>query len=184
MKIAVVITAYGHQEQLNEVIRQLPDEMMDRVFVVDDGSNPPITLDKAQLIQQENKGYGGAQKTGYSAALETDCEGVALIHGDNQYDPTAILGAAMLLEGADLVLGSRMISDNGTGMPWWRRAGNRLLTKAANIKFGTSHTDLHTGARIFRRSLLEQAPLPAFSSDFIFDQQLLVFTEEFFCSFV
>ena len=50
MKIAVVITAYGHQQQLDEVIGQIPDEMMDRVFVVDDGSKPPIVLKKGHLM--------------------------------------------------------------------------------------------------------------------------------------
>ena len=41
--------------------------------------------------------------------------------------------------------------------------------------FGTSHTDLHTGARLFTRSFLESTPFESFENGFIFDQQILAY---------
>jgi glycosyltransferase involved in cell wall biosynthesis len=176
MKLGIVIPSHEHQDSLDKVIDAIPAGLRPGVFVVDDGSNTPLRASAVNLISHgQNRGYGAAQKTGYRAALQWGADAVAMIHGDHQYSPSTILAAAKLLEGHDLLLGSRFLERNGRGIPWWRWSGNRLLTTIANQRFGTHFTDLHTGARLYRSEILAQTPLDDFSDDFVFDQQLLLY---------
>ena len=176
MKLAIVIPAHGHQESLNEVISSIPAPLLQGTFVVDDGSSPALDAGGANLLRHAgNRGYGAAQKTGYKAALDWGADGIAMVHGDNQYCPASIMAAAGLLERQDIVLGSRFLENREEGIPWWRRGGNRLLTTVANKRFGTHFSDLHTGARLFRAQILAETPVDAFSDDFVFDQQLLLY---------
>ena len=126
------------------------------------------------LRHQVNCGYGAAQKTGYTAALNWGAEGVALIHGDAQYAPETILDAAKYLPQNGVLLGSRFLQHHATGMPQWRKWGNRALTSLANRRFQCRFSDLHTGARVYHRRVLEQCGYQHFSPGFLFDQELLV----------
>jgi hypothetical protein len=119
------------------------------------------------------RGYGAAQKSGYAAALEGGATRVVMLHGDDQYDVDDTLA---LLDALDAdhpaALGSRFRADPGV-IPPWRRWGNRGLTALANARFGTAHTELHSGARAYSAALLRRLPLASFSDDYRFDQDLL-----------
>lgn len=166
---AVVIPALDCQATLDRVLAELPPGVS--VHVVDDGSTPPL---RAPGVHRHpvNRGYGAAQKTGYAAALAEGAERVVLLHGDGQYPVGPTLALADALDAADAVLGSRFLGD-ADAIPAWRRWGNRALTGLANLRFGTRHTELHTGARAFRAEALRAVDLGALSDDYLFDQQLL-----------
>ena len=106
--------------------------------------------------------------------MQLGVSGVALVHGDNQYAPHSIIEHIHLLQKAEVILGSRMLVKMGSGIPLWRRLGNRILTMTANHVFASQCTDLHTGARIYKHSFLQAVPFSSFSDDFVFDQQMLV----------
>jgi glycosyltransferase involved in cell wall biosynthesis len=157
------------------VLAELPASVV--AYIVDDGSAVAMvaTASKAEvhvLRHAQNRGYGAAQKTGYAAALSDGAERIVLLHGDGQYDTAETLALAQVLDEAPAALGSRFLADP-TVIPWWRRLGNGFLTGMANLRFGTAHTELHTGARAFRADVLRRLPLDTFSDDFVFDQQLL-----------
>ena len=173
--IAVVLPTLDTPGALARVLAELPAGVV--AFVVDDGSQEPCvaTASAAEvriLRHDANRGYGAAQKTGYAAALSAGAEYVVLLHGDGQYDTGDTLALVSALNEAPAALGSRFLADPSV-IPLWRRWGNAFLTGTANLRFGTKHTELHSGARAFRASTLAELPFATFSDDFLFDQQLL-----------
>jgi hypothetical protein len=59
------------------------------------------------------------------------------------------------------------------GMPWWKYAANRFLTRLENAIFGLHLAEYHTGYRAFRREALDQVNLDMNSDNFIFDQEII-----------
>ena len=166
-----VIPSYAHQETLDAVLNQLETQ---ECIVIDDGSPIPLSTKKPCIRHEKNRGYGRAQKTGFLHALSGDWDPIVLVHGDNQYEPRSIIPWLSQSNRYPIVLGSRFLNGIPRNMPKWRRWGNALLTTIANQKFSRTHTDLHTGARIFQRDFLKQVPFLSFSDNFVFDQQILI----------
>lgn len=167
--VHVVIPALNCQQTVDAVLGRLPADVV--AIVVDDGSRTPIQAPRV-VRHDVNRGYGAAQKSGYAAAMANGAERVVLLHGDDQYDTWDTLALADALDTAPAALGSRFLADP-TVIPGWRRLGNRALTGAANLRFGTSHTELHSGSRAFTADLLRSLPLDSYSDDYLFDQQVL-----------
>ena len=171
---AVVLPTLDTADSLARVLSELPAGLL--AIVVDDGSRIPVTVSRSDTFvvrHAVNRGYGAAQKSGYALALAKGADRVVLLHGDGQYDTAATLALAGVLDSADAAMGSRFMADPLV-IPTWRRIGNRALTGAANLRFGTEFTDLHSGARAFRAETLRDLPLASFSDDFVFDQQVLL----------
>jgi len=174
-RVAIVVPCYGPQAPVDRILAEVPLALRSGLILVDDASPVPITAPGLRLVRHpRNRGYGGAQKTGYALALEAGFERVVLLHGDAQYPTLPTLALAQDLDHADAVLGSRFLVDHGQAIPSWRRWGNRALTTAANLRFGTALSELHTGARAYRAEVLAGLLLADFSDDYLFDQQVLV----------
>ncbi len=172
----VVVPCFNNPEGARQVVSALPRPLRPYTLFVDDGSTPALQIEGVEIVRHPaNRGYGGAQKTGYRAALERGAERVVLLHGDHQYETHATLGLAQALAetGAHVALGSRFLGPEAEAIPRWRRSGNRLLTALANRRFGTRQTELHTGARAFSGAFLRALPLDQLSDDYVFDQQVL-----------
>ena len=172
----VVVPCYGNPAAAARVAASLPADLLPRTLFIDDGSEPPLQVPGVRWLRHPaNRGYGGAQKTGYARALAEGAERVVLLHGDAQYPtaPTLGLAAALVETGAAAALGSRFAAHQGAGIPWWRGWGNRGLTWAANLRFGVTHSELHSGARAFSAEALRALPIDRMSDDYIFDHQAL-----------
>jgi len=176
-KPVVVVVGFNVAPTIHGLLQKIPSDL--DVIVVDDGStdggfeNLPERV--VLLSHSENRGYGAAQKTGYAEAIARGADRIVLVHGDDQYDLDDCLGLLGALDEADVALGSRfLMPDKGQIIPWWRRFSNRGLTGLANQKLGLSLTDMHTGARAFRVSALQQIQFERFSDNYVFDQQMLV----------
>ena len=175
MKCAIVIPYYNSPLALKRVISEIPKGRLGDVFVVDDESIKPAVAPEVRVVRHpKNRGYGGSQKTGYRLAKDWGAEAVVLLHGDGQYDTQQVLGLVNALEHKQAVLGSRFLVNGGLNIPLWRRMGNKVLTRAVNMRFGTNNTELHTGARGYRIEALEQLRLDEFSEGYLFDHQLLL----------
>ena len=176
-----------------KTLRQTYDEVMaqgivDQVIVVDDASHDETAAIAKKLrntivyTHQENRGYGGNQKTCYKMALEAGADIVIMVHPDYQYDPTLLPQIIRPIQEnqADVVLGSRLLGANALaqGMPWWKYYSNRFLTMLENRAFGLNLAEYHTGYRAFRREVLEQVNLQMNSDAFIFDQEIMAQIDE------
>jgi glycosyltransferase involved in cell wall biosynthesis len=179
--VVVVMPAYNAAKTLERTYDDIPHDIVDRIILVDDVSRDE-TVEIARhlgldvIVHRQNRGYGGNQKTCYTAALEGGAQVVVMLHPDYQYDATRIpaLIAPILAGDADLMLGSRFLGDPlAGGMPKWKYVANRFLTTLENVAFGLRLSEYHTGLRAYSRRLLETIPYELNSDDFVFDQELI-----------
>jgi glycosyltransferase involved in cell wall biosynthesis len=180
-RVVVVMPAYNAARTLERTYADIPHPLIDRIILVDDVSRDETVQIARQLgldvhIHQQNRGYGGNQKTCYDEALSAGASVVVMLHPDYQYDATRIpaLIEPILNGTADMVLGSRLLGDPlAGGMPGWKYLSNRLLTALENVAFGLKLSEYHTGFRAYSRQLLETIPYHENSDDFVFDQELV-----------
>ena len=179
--IIVVMPAYNAARTLERTYRDIPTAVVDHVILVDDVSRDE-TVEVAQRlglqveVHQQNRGYGGNQKTCYRLALEAGAEIVVMVHPDYQYDPTRIpqVVAPIQRGEVDMVLGSRFLGDPlAGGMPRWKWLANRGLTGLENRAFGLHLSEYHTGFRAYSARLLRAIDFERDSDDFVFDQEFV-----------
>lgn len=181
-KVVVVMPAYNAEKTLQKTYDEVPHEIVDEVILVDDQSQDR-TADIAQrlgittIIHEQNRGYGGNQKTCYTKALELGADIVVMLHPDYQYTPKLILPMASLIANQvfDCVLGSRILGVGALagGMPLYKYIANRGLTFIQNILLSYKLSEYHTGYRAFSREILENLPWYLNSDNFVFDNQML-----------
>ena len=190
-RIIAVMPAYNAESTLERTLRDIPAGAVDEIILVDDCSRDR-TVEVAQSLgltvirHEKNTGYGGNQKTCYTAALERGADIVVMIHPDYQYDSRVIPIAAELIRlgNCDVILGSRIRTRAEAlagGMPAWKYIANRCLTIFENIMLGQNLGDFHSGFRAYRREVLEVVNWQANSDDFVFDTQFLA--QAVFCGF-
>lgn len=181
-QLTVVLPAYNAAKTLEMTWRDIPFEFVDEVILVDDASSDTTTevayrLGIKTIVHEQNRGYGGNQKTCYRAALDLGADIVIMLHPDYQYTPKLISAmAAMIAYGEfDAVLASRILGVGALkgGMPLYKYIANRFLTLIQNLLLGQKISEYHTGYRAFSRSVLESLPLDVNSDDFVFDNQML-----------
>ncbi len=194
-RLLIFIVAYFAQSTLEKVLERIPralfDEVDCEVLVVDDASTDrtfdigdqyrqahselPLTV----LRNEFNQGYGGNQKVGYTYAIANGFDFVALVHGDGQYAPEALpsLLAPLLSGTADAVFGSRMLSPMGAlrgGMPLYKFAGNRILTRIQNTLLRARMSEFHSGYRVYSVRALSEIRFQLNTNDFHFDTEIII----------
>jgi glycosyltransferase involved in cell wall biosynthesis len=182
-KIIVVLPAYNAGKTLEKTYHEIPFDIVDEVVIVDDCSNDETTLVAKELgikhiIQHEkNKGYGGNQKTCYSAALNLGGDIIIMLHPDYQYTPKLIHSMAFLIANGvyPVVIGSRILGKGALkgGMPIYKYIANRGLTFLQNVLMNQKLSEYHSGFRAYDKSILEGINYNSNSDDFIFDNQFL-----------
>ena len=182
-KIVVVMPAYNAAQTLEKTYREVPADIVDDVILVDDCSSDETvevarTLGIRHVIRHEqNKGYGGNQKTCYNKALEIGADVVIMLHPDYQYTPLLIESITYMIvnELYPVVLASRILGNGALkgGMPRYKYFFNRCLTWFQNVMTGQKLSEYHTGYRAFTREVLESIPYMRNSDDFVFDNQML-----------
>jgi len=183
-RIIVVMPAYNAAKTIEKTHGDLPKDVIDRVIVVDDGSQDQTTdiarkLGLEVVVHVQNRGYGGNQKTCYIEALMAGADVVVMVHPDNQYDASRVPAMVRpILDGqADMVMGSRLLGGRSAtlagGMPLWKYVSNRFLTSVENAAFRTKLSEGHTGFRAYSRRLLTTIPFLLNSDDFVFDAEII-----------
>ena len=182
-KIVVVMPAYNAAQTLEKTYREVPADIVDDVILVDDCSSDETmevarTLGIRHVIRHEqNKGYGGNQKTCYNKALEIGADVVIMLHPDYQYTPLLSESITYMIvnELYPVVLASRILGNGALkgGMPRYKYFFNRCLTWFQNVMTGQKLSEYHTGYRAFTREVLESIPYMRNSDDFVFDNQML-----------
>ena len=181
-RITVVLPAYNAAQTLQQTFNEIPHDIVDDIILVDDASLDATvelarTLGIPTIRHDRNRGYGGNQKTCYTAALARDADIVVMLHPDYQYSPKLVTAmASMIASGEfDVVLGSRILGRGALvgGMPVHKYISNRCLTLFENTMIGQKLSEYHTGFRAWSRAVLEKLPLHNNSDDFVFDNQML-----------
>ncbi len=155
IKILIIIPAYNEQENIIPVIRNLQQTVpeMDYLIVNDCSSDNTAGICKDNgcnyLSLPINLGIGGGVQAGYRYALENGYD-IAVQHdGDGQHDPRYIRQVvAPIVNGqADIVIGSRFLTQEGFQSSAVRRVGIRLLSKLICLCCGTRVRDVTSGFR-------------------------------------
>jgi glycosyltransferase involved in cell wall biosynthesis len=182
-KVVVVLPAYNAEKTLEQTYREIPFDVVDEVILVDDASKDnTVEVGKSLGIHyvikhEENKGYGGNQKTCYTKALEIGADIVIMLHPDYQYTPKLLMAMISIIgnEVYPVVLASRILGGGALkgGMPMYKYIFNRFLTLSQNILLGEKLSEYHTGYRAFSREVLTSINFMKNSDDFVFDNQML-----------
>lgn len=175
--------AYNAEQTLKQTYDEIPFGIVDEVILVDDRSSDN-TAEEARkvginrvIVHDDNKGYGGNQKTCYTEAIRAGADIVVMLHPDYQYTPKLI--EAMVYPIAHglfpVMLGSRILGKGALkgGMPVYKYIANRFLTFSQNLLMGQKLAEYHTGYRAFSKEILESLPLEENSDDFVFDNEML-----------
>ena len=181
-KVVVIMPAYNAEKTLKKTYEEIYRDVVDEIILVDDNSKDN-TKDIAKelkittILHKENRGYGGNQKSCYTAALKANADIVIMLHPDYQYSPKLIpaMAAMMAFDEYDAVIASRFLGGGALkgGMPLYKYISNRFLTLFQNILMGQRLSEYHTGFRGFTKEILQTLPLKECDDDFIFDNEML-----------
>ncbi|HRE75079.1 MAG TPA: glycosyltransferase family 2 protein [Flavobacteriales bacterium] len=190
-RIIVVLPAYNASQTLERTYNEIPFDIVDDVVLVDDASKDDTSevgrkLGIKHVIRHENnRGYGGNQKSCYNKALELGGDIIVMLHPDYQYTPKLIHAMASVIayDVYPVTLGSRILGKGALkgGMPKYKYIANRFLTLGQNILMGQKLSEYHTGYRAFSKEVFTRINIEANSDDFVFDNQMLA--QIFFAGF-
>lgn len=175
--------AYNAEKTLKSTYSEIPFDIVDEVVLVDDASHDS-TVDVAHnlgvkhIIRHENnKGYGGNQKSCYRTALELGGDIIIMVHPDYQYTPKLIPAMAHLLASGlyEVVFASRILGKGALkgGMPLYKYVANRILTLIQNLLLRQKLSEYHTGYRAFTENVLNRINYEENSDDFVFDNEMI-----------
>ena len=144
-RIAAIIPALDEEATIGGVLADLPS-WLDQVIVVDNGSSDRTTevarAAGAQVLEEPHRGYGLACQTGITALDEPDV--VLFLDADHSdYPEEAERLVDPILDGADLVIGSRVLGQRQPGaLTLQARFGNWLACALIRVIWGGRFTDL------------------------------------------
>jgi glycosyltransferase involved in cell wall biosynthesis len=157
--ISVVMITMNEERSVDLVIDGIRQVMIDAEILIVDSSHdrtPEIAAAKgAKVIRQFPPcGYGPAMDLALRSASG---EVVVTLDCDNTYPTERIpsLVKAVLVDGYDLVDGSRL-GTRPAAMPLVNYLGNWGFAALASILFGRRLTDLHSGMRAYRKTLIDE----------------------------
>ena len=192
-EVFVLIPAYNASATIERVFARIPPQAKERIrryVVVNDGSTDDTRATLAHLKARhdnlvilehaQNRGYGAAEKTLLSYALNERADVGIILHADGQYSPERIpeLLIPFDQDTADLVQGSRMLSGGGGafrgGMPLYKLIANKCLTAIENLAFGMKLAEYHSGYMLYSRRTIASIPFQKLSDSFDFDLEMIV----------
>ena len=171
MKLSIIIPCYNEEKTLKKIVsRVMKFNSNDKeIIIVDDCSSdnsPEIIkdlLNNYDSIQShrhiKNLGKGAAIKSG----IEMSKGDIILIQdADLEYNPKEYdkLLRPFLEADADVVYGSRFLGGDYTRLHFfWHRIANFLLTVLCNIFTNLNMTDMETGYKLFKSSIIKSIDL-------------------------
>ena len=166
MKVSVVIPCYNEKDTIEKIVEGVCAAAIEsrEIIVVDDGSQDgtqAVLKEKVSKLVDKviyhpvNRGKGAALRSGFAAATG---DIILVQDADLEYSPEdyPVLLEPLMSGKADAVFGSRFMG----GRPhrvlfFWHMAGNKFLTFLSNMFTNLNLTDMETGYKAFKASLIK-----------------------------
>lgn len=179
MTVAAVIPAHNEVGTIRALVEAV-GELVDAVFVVDDGSSDGTgeavaDLDIELLRHATAGGKAAALASGFAAALAAGASSVATLDADGQHAPEELprLLAAARERPGHLIVGARIRQRHR--QPGIRRFANRFADFWIAWASGQRLPDSQSGYRVYPRGLIEQVkPSTARRHGFVFETAMLI----------
>lgn len=162
MKITVGIPAYNEEKNIAGIIQKL-SEISDTIIVCNDGStdNTGKIAEKMGAIvitHERNLGYGGSIQSLFFKARELGSDMLVTLDSDGQHRISDVLPVIdpIIKNQADLVIGSRFLTENQANMPKYRKIGIKLITSLANSSLEEAVSDSQSGFRAYSKNVLSE----------------------------
>ena len=164
MKLSVVIPVYNEKKTLSELICRVEAVKLEKEIIIVDDASTDGTRDLLKkyeeqerfkvIYQSKNTGKGSALRAGFDMA---EGEIIIVQDADLEYDPKEYptLIEPILDGRADVVYGSRFQGGTHRVFFFWHYVGNKVLTTLSNMCTNLCLTDMETGYKVFRRTVLD-----------------------------
>lgn len=172
-KLSIIIPAYNEEKSIGLILDKVKDvhllrQIQKEIIIVDDCSTDRTgqivadfmamwpELDIKYFYQPVNRGKGGAIHTGIANATG---EYLLVQDADLEYDPSEynVLLKPIFAGHADVVYGSRFMGGNPHRILFfWHSIGNAVLTFLSNMFTNLNLTDMETGYKVFRTSIIQR----------------------------
>ncbi|MCC9607446.1 glycosyltransferase family 2 protein [Blastopirellula sp. JC732] len=163
--LSVVVPVYNEVETLPKLIAAIRESgVACEIILVDDGSTDGTRemldgwrnqSDLKILFHEQNQGKGAALRTGFCQATG---DAVIIQDADLEYSPDdyRALLQPIVMEGADVVYGSRFIPGSRNVPRLRHYLPNKILTWWSNLFTNFLLTDMETCYKVFRRDIIQQ----------------------------
>jgi glycosyltransferase involved in cell wall biosynthesis len=157
-KVSVVMITMNEEGAIAKVIADIRAAVPQAEIVIVDSSKDRTaevaeSLGARVIRQFPPKGYGMAMDLALRSASR---EAIVTLDCDDTYPADYIPRFASMIidDGWDIVDGSRL-ERKPDAMPWLNYLANWSFAALASVLFATRVTDLHSGMRAYRRSIIE-----------------------------
>ncbi len=170
MKISVIIPCFNEENTIIEILKKVNKQKKNfdiEIIISDDGStdrtinllDENIDLYDKLVKNKNNLGKGSAIKKGLEI---TKGDIIIFQDADLEYDPNDYvkLIKPFIENQADVVYGSRFLGSSAQRVIYYsHRVANFLITSLVNIFTNINYTDVETGYKVFRKSILDTIDL-------------------------
>ncbi|MEZ6115557.1 MAG: glycosyltransferase family 2 protein [Pirellulaceae bacterium] len=166
--VSIVVPIFNEVNTLRKITaRLLSIPLNTEIVMVDDGSTDGTIEQLHELaklpnvkviLKAQNSGKGAALRTGFE---HTTGDVVLVQDADLEYDPRDIPGLIQpIIENqADVVYGSRFLTEQHENSSFIHRLGNKVLTWCSNVTTGLGLTDMETCYKVFDGDVIRQIPV-------------------------
>lgn len=172
MQLSIVIPALNEGENLKLLLPRLQRVVKGlgirqyEITLVDGGSIDDTTgvarNAGAEVVTQQEPGYGGALKAGFEA---TTGEYILTLDADLSHDPDFVRPMWESRQEAEIIVASRYIPQGSAQMPFVRKVLSIILNKVFTLGLSLPVHDISSGFRLYRSSALKGMPIESFDFD-------------------
>ena len=162
MRKLIIIPAFNEESNIEKTVTAIEKNAQGFDYVIINDCSGDHTR---QICEQNgynivnlpiNLGIGGAVQTGYKYALEHGYDVAVQVDGDGQHDPEFLnkMAEHLMINGLDMVIGSRFIEKEGFQSSKLRRIGIVFFSVLIKILTGKRITDPTSGLRMVGRNVM------------------------------